>query len=122
MNKSNVEVYESESGDVRFYIAYSDNKISSGILVMKPYASLPKHNRPLAIENDTQISGKCLMTLFYDNREESVELGAGEGIQMDRGQWHIHANPFDDVSVTLWKAEGDITEILSVIRKSYRKI
>ncbi|MFH1565287.1 MAG: hypothetical protein ABIC82_05610 [bacterium] len=44
-------------------------------------------------------------------------LKKGESIDIPPEQFHIHANPFDDVSITLWKASGDILEIIDKIRE-----
>lgn len=117
-----IEIYENNDSTVRFYISYSDKKISTGILVLQPNTSLSKHNRPLAIENDTQIAGSCAMTLFEEDKEKNIELKPGKGIQIPKGQYHIHSNPFNEVSVALWKAEGDITEIIDDIRKTFKKL
>lgn len=121
-NENPIEIYEAENGGTIFYFSHSDNKLTTGVLVLKPGVALPKHNRPLAIENLTQISGKCLMTLFNANNEpREIELAAGEGIRMPKGQWHIHANPYEEVSVTLFKAEGDISEIVKSIKSLSRR-
>lgn len=63
------------------------------------------------------------MTLFdeHDNPTE-IELAKGEGVRMYKGQWHIHANPYDEVSITLFKAEGDISHIMDTLRKTSKKI
>lgn len=124
MNTNNaIEIYESRDEKARFYFSHSDENFTTGVLVLHPGAALPKHNRPLAEENLTQITGKCLMTLF-DEKDIPTEylLTPGEGVKMEKGQWHIHANPYDDVSVTLFKAEGDITEIMKILRETNTKI
>lgn len=121
-NENPIEIYELENGNAKFYFSHSDNEFTTGVLVLRPGVTLSKHNRPLAVENLTQISGKCLMTLFNENNEsKEIELTIGEGLRMPKGQWHIHANPYEEVSVTLFKAEGDISEIMNNIRHSNKK-
>lgn len=122
-NKNPIEIYETPDAQARFYFSHSDKYFSTGVLVLQPGAALPKHNRPLAIENLTQITGKCLMTLFDEHdKPRGIELKPGEGVRMYKGQWHIHANPYNEASVTLFKAEGDITEIMGALRKINNKI
>jgi len=123
MNANAIEIYESSDGKARFYFSHSDNERTTGVLVLQPQSALPKHNRPFSVENLTQISGTCLMTLFDEHdKPTKIELAEGEGIKMYKGQWHIHANPYDEVSVTLFKAEGDITQIIEVLRNTNKKI
>ncbi len=118
-----IEIYESPDKKARFYFSHSDEHFTTGVLVLQPGSALPKHNRPKACENLTQIDGTCVMTLF-DGQENPTEilLKQGEGISMSLGQWHIHANPSDEVSLTLFKAEGDITEVMKTVRETFTKI
>lgn len=121
--KNSTEIYENSDGTVRFYIAYSSKKFSTGILILKPGTSFQKHNRPNAIENLTQISGKCLMKIFgKNNHYTDYKLNPGEGIRVRKGRYHIHSNPYNEISITLWAAEGDIVEIINEIRRTYKKI
>lgn len=123
MEENAIEIYESPDGKSTFYFTHSDKNQTTGVLVLQPRAALAKHNRPNAVENLTQISGKCLMTLFdAEDRPTEIELNPGEGVKMPKGQWHIHANPYNEVSVTLFKAEGDILEIMRVIREKNKKL
>ena len=121
--KNGITIYENNEKTARFYISYVSEECSTGILFLAPGASLSKHNRPHAIENLTQISGTCLMTLFdkQDDKKEIV-LGVGEGIRMDKGEYHIHANPYKEESITLWKAEGDIRDIIENIKKTNKQV
>ncbi len=123
MDKSPFEIYETPDGSARFYFSHSDEKFTTGILVLQPGAALPKHNRPHAIENDVQIGGKCLMTIFGENENnQEVELSAAEGVGIPKGQWHIHGNPYNEVSVTLFKLEGDILEVMRILREMNKKV
>lgn len=118
-----IEAYEDKDRIVKFYFTHSDSQFTTGVMVIQPHAELPKHNRPLAIEHLVQVSANCTMKLFSDeeNFEEKVML-PGNYIQIPKGQYHIHSNPFDQESVTLFKAEGDITKVMEVIRKDFNKI
>lgn len=123
MKDNAIAIYETIDAKARFYFSHSDSSFTTGVLVLEPGAALQKHNRPHAVENLTQITGKCFMTLFDTNDVATeIELTAGEGMRMDKGQWHIHANPYQEVSVTLFKAEGDILEIMQTLKSNTKKI
>lgn len=120
-----IEIYESKDKGVRFYFTHSDEKFTTGVMVIQPKYELPKHNRPLAVENLMQISGICLMKLFSDKDQDDSKmriLTPGEYLEIPKGQYHIHANPYEVESATLFKAEGDITEIMANLRKEFTKI
>ena len=123
MEENAITIYETPDKKARFYFSLSDNNLTTGVLVMEPNCALPKHNRPHAIENLTQVYGKCLMTL-YDEKEQirEIELAVGEGVRMPKAQWHIHANPFNEVSVTLFIAQGDITDIVKHLIETSTRI
>ena len=93
---------------------------------MQPGTALAKHNRPLGFENLMQISGRCLTTVFNEAYPESiekeVEMFSGDLVQMAKGQWHIHANPFEQESITFFKLVGDITEIMQKLREDNTKV
>lgn len=123
MNENAIEIYESKDEKSRFYFSHSDKNLTTGVLVLQPKSALPRHNRPLAIENLTQVGGKCLMTLFDEkDSPNDIELKVGEGVRIRKGQWHIHGNPYNEVSVTLFKAEGDILETMNTIKDANKKI
>ena len=118
-----IETYESQDGGVRFYFSHSDKNFTTGIMVIRPHYELPKHNRPFAIENLAQISGESVMKLFSDetNYTEHI-LKPGDNLQIPIGQYHIHANTKDIESIALFKADGDITAVMDIIRKEYKLI
>lgn len=123
MSNNAIEIYEPPDKKSRFYFSHSDECYTTGVLVLQPGASLAKHNRPQAVENLTQISGKCLMTLYdAQDKPTEIELNPGEGVKMPKGQWHIHANPYDQVSITAFKADGDILDIMKAIREGNEKL
>jgi quercetin dioxygenase-like cupin family protein len=120
------EIYETPDKSARFVFSYSDDKLTTGLLIMKPGSILAKHNRPLGFENLMQISGKCQTIVFEEDDPESiekeVEMSPGDLVQMNKGQWHIHANPFKEESITFFKLVGDITEIMQKLRDDNIKV
>ena len=106
-----VEQYNIPQGKI--LIAFSDKQVSVGTLNLNPKQELPRHNRPV-LESLFQIKGKCVMK--FD--DEELTLKEGESVDIQPNRFHIHSNPFDEVSVTLWKASGDIIEIISKIREN----
>ena len=60
----------------------------------------------------------------FDENDIATEhkLGVGDSLSMSKGQFHIHANPHDEPSATLFKAVGDITSIVAAVRKSFKHI
>ncbi|MEX0617183.1 MAG: hypothetical protein WD231_05285 [Candidatus Woykebacteria bacterium] len=117
------EAWEDPQTKTKFYFSHSDKNFTTGVMVLPPHSELPKHNRPLAYENLVQVSGKCVMKVFDKNgqmNEHTLEVSSS--LSMDKGQFHIHANPFEEISYTLFKAEGDITSIVETIRNSFKKI
>ncbi len=112
----NFERYNLAQGNIM--IAFSNKNLSVGTLEIEPKKELAKHNRPV-LESLFQIKGKCMMKLFGgDGSVKEVVLNEGESIDIPPLKFHIHSNPFDENSITFWKASGDITEIINNIRKS----
>lgn len=118
------EIWEDPSAQVRFCFSHSDSQFTTGVMIIQPGALLPKHNRPLAFENLLQISGNCKMTLLDESGSVETEyiLSQADYLRMEKGQWHIHANPYPEESVTLFKAVGDISSIVSVLRETFTEI
>ena len=117
------EAYIDPQTQVKFIFAHSDEVFTTGVMIMPPNTALPKHNRPLAIENLTQVSGCCEMTIFDElDHEEQVRLEVGMILSMAKGKFHIHSNPYNEPSVTLFKAVGDITAIVEAVRNSFEHI
>ncbi len=99
-------------------IAFSDKKLSVGTLHINPWQELPKHNRPV-LESLFQIKGTCIMKLFEENgSSKKVVLKEGESIDIPPNKFHIHSNSSKEISISFWKASGDITKIIDGIRKS----
>ena len=109
----NFERYELAQGNIM--IAFSDKNLSVGTLELNPKQELSKHNRP-ALESLFQLKGKCMMKIFEGDNVKEVVLEEGQSIDIPALTFHIHSNPFDENSVTFWKASGDITKIIEDIR------
>lgn len=91
--------------------------------MIPPHTELPKHNRPLAVENLVQVSGTCLMRLFdEDDAPTEHVLRIGDNLSIPKGQFHIHANPYNEPSVTLFKGVGDITAVVDILRQNATRI
>ncbi|MCL2038206.1 hypothetical protein FWG95_04390, partial [Candidatus Saccharibacteria bacterium] len=117
------EIWQDPQTKVTFYFSHSDENLTTGVMVIPSHTELPKHNRPKAFENLVQVSGKCVMKVFDENENMTERaLGVGDTLRMKKGQWHIHSNPYEETSYTLFKAEGDITEIVKVLRENYTKV
>ena len=99
-------------------IAFSDKNLSVGTMEIKPNKELAKHSRPVW-ESLYQIKGKCIIKLFKkDGLTKEIILNEGESIDIPPLKSHIHSNPFNQNSITFWRANGDITEIIDNIRKN----
>lgn len=117
------EVWQDPESGVTFYFSHSDEQFTTGVMEIPPHSQLYKHNRPKAFENLVQVSGSCLMTVFDDGEIPTKHpLSHGDTLRMDKGQYHIHANPHDVPSLTLFKAEGDITEIMTTLRENFKRL
>ena len=116
-----IEGYKSPDKKVIFYIAHSDKKFSTGTLLINPKAELTKHNRPV-LERLLQIFGNCLIKLFDEGDIKEIVLREGKSLEIPPYQYHIHSNPTNDKSITIWRAEGDITHIIGEIRRTFNKI
>jgi quercetin dioxygenase-like cupin family protein len=116
------EIYETPDGLARFSFSHSDQNFTTGVLTLSPGASLPVHNRPGGFENLTQIYGKCEILLFDEQNDSepvrTLELNVNDTLVINRGRWHIHSNPTDGISITLFKLVGDITDIMNTLRKT----
>jgi len=101
-----------------FYLGESTKEKSVGYLELKPNTSLNLHNRWNGIENLIQVQGSCIMIVFDTFKGTNLKLNKGEKLKIEpEGVWHIHANPFNQISLTYWHFEGDIRSIIDGIRK-----
>lgn len=107
------ELYKIPQG--KMTIVFSNKEVSVGTLELDPGQELSRHNRPVP-ESLFQLRGKSVIR--FDLQE--IRLEEGDSVDIEPERFHIHSNPFDETSVTLWKFEGDITEIINKIRESNR--
>lgn len=123
MSQTPFEVWRDPVTKAEFCFSHSDENLTTGVMYLPADVELPKHNRPKAFENLIQISGKCKMIVFSkDGTSFEKILSPGDSLRMEKGQYHIHSNPFDEKSYTLFKAEGDITEVMKVLRESFQRV
>ncbi len=113
------EIYELPQGKI--IIGFSNRELSIGLLVLNSGQSLPKHNRPVN-EELLQIKGKCMMKVFSEDSSHEIELNENSSLKIPANTFHIHSNPFNQESITLWKFQGDITSIIDKIRSDFTRI
>mgnify|MGYP001588871260 CR=1 FL=1 len=114
------EIYELPQGKIT--ISFCDKNLSIGLLELSPNQALEKHNRPVD-EELVQIHGSCVMKLFDgDKLVKEVPLNEGEKLEIPANQFHVHSNPTNGKSITLWKFEGNIVDVIENIRNSFKKI
>lgn len=118
------EILEDPATGAQFCFAHAGSDFTTGVLVMKADSELPKHHRPHAEENLLQLSGHSQVTLLDEagNVQSTHDLTPGTTLHMKKGQWHIHANPYGEPSLTQFKAEGDISEIVAGMRHKFTKV
>lgn len=115
-----LEAYESDGATV--YILHTSRKLSTGFLKLKPKVEFQKHVRPV-IEQLTQVQGKCVINLMKDDKViKEISMKEGTTIKIPANQYHTHSNPFDEVSITIWRFEGDITKIIKGIRENFKRV
>jgi len=114
------EIYEIPQG--KMVIAFSNEDLSIGLLKLDPKQELDKHNRPVK-EELVQISGVCTIKFFdNDKLKKEVTLKESEKLEILSNQFHIHSNPTNETSITLWKFEGNIVEVIEDIRDKFKRI
>ncbi len=107
------EIYELAQGKIGIF--HSDKNLSFGFLELENKQKLDKHSRPVN-EELIQIYGTSKIFLFENNETKSIILNKGEKTLIPANIEHIHANELNDISITFWKFEGDITKIINNIR------
>jgi mannose-6-phosphate isomerase-like protein (cupin superfamily) len=114
------EVYQLPQGKIVF--SCTTKNLSTGALYLNPQQELVKHNRP-ATEQLVQLAGTSSIELFDgETVVDEVTLNENETLTIPANQFHIHRNPTAEISVTMWKFEGDILEVIQKIRDSNQKI
>jgi len=61
------------------------------------------------------------MVIFENDEGKTKILKNGENIIIKPLIWHIHTNPYNEVSATYWDFDGDIREIIENIRKTAKE-
>lgn len=111
------EIYQLPQGKIT--INSCDKNSSIGLLELDPNQALEKHNKPVD-EELVQIQGSCVMRLFNDDKlTKEVILNEGDKLIIPANQFHIHSNSFNEKSLTSWKFEGDIVDVIENIRNSF---
>lgn len=114
------EIYKLTQGKIAF--SYTTKNLNIGALCLNPHQELPKHNRPVT-EELLQVAGTSLMKLFNgDTLIREITLHENDTLTIPANQFHIHTNPTNEISVTMWRFEGDITQVLEGIRKNHQKL
>ena len=62
------------------------------------------------------------MKLFEGENIKEVVLKEGESLVIPANRFHIHSNPNNEKSITLWKFEGNVVEIIENIREGFERI
>ena len=63
------------------------------------------------------------MKLFDDGKfVKEVILNEGDKLVIPANQYHIHSNHSNEKSLTSWRFEGDIVDIIQNIRNNFKKI
>lgn len=97
------------------HLGPSDENKSVGYLELDPHTSLVLHNRP-AIENLIQVKNKCEMVVFWEERKIIVLKESDRLTIKPAGTYHIHTNPYDEVSLTYWEFDGDVRKVIEQIK------
>lgn len=100
-------------------IAKSGKNFSTGLLHLRPKSSLEKHNRPVD-EQLVQIYEASVIKLYDGEGYQEVELKEGDDLLIPANQYHMHTNPTDSDSITAWRFDGDITEIIQKQREKLK--
>lgn len=116
-----IESYKLPQGKI--IIGISTKEYSAGTLELEPKQELSKHNRP-TVEDLLQIHGESKVTLYkkdnVDKIEKEVILKEGDSFTIPEDAYHIHSNPSGSKSITFWKFDGDISEVIQGIRDKYK--
>lgn len=115
-----IEIYELPQG--KMIIGFYDKSLSVGLLELNSKQELTRHNRTVN-EELVQVSGSSVIKLFEgEELVKQVILKENEKVSIPANQYHVHSNPTDEKSITLWQFEGDILEVIENIRKKFKKL
>jgi quercetin dioxygenase-like cupin family protein len=114
------EVYELPQGKI--VLTSITKNLSTGVLYLNPHQELLKHNRPVT-EQLLQVLGTCIIKLFDGELFiQEITLHENETLTIPANQFHVHKNPTNEASLTIWKFEGDILKVIQKIREANKKI
>ncbi len=98
------------------FLGPSDSKQSIGFLRLLPHSALAKHNRPVA-EWLVQVEGESTIVLYEEDIEiQKVQLKRGNTLLISANQFHQHINISNEESLTSWRFNGDIINIIDAIK------
>lgn len=119
-----VEAWEDPETGVRFYITHFDRAFTTGVTVLPPHTELSAHTRRDATENLVQIGGRSLVKLLDAKGVVLKEyiLSIGDSLIIAEGGLHIHANPYDEPSLTVFKAVGDTVDAVESLRQNFLSV
>lgn len=103
----------------KIIITKTGKDFSTGLLHLHPKSSLEKHNRPVD-EQLVQVYGTCVMRLFDGEEFKEIKLKEGDDLLIPANKYHMHTNPFNSDSITAWRFDGDITEVIKYQRKKLK--
>lgn len=103
-------------------IIFCDENRSIGLLELNPNQELSKHDRPVN-EELMQIYGESIIKMIEEDKIiEETTIREYEELVVPVNKPHIHANPTDDRSITLWKFEGNIVKVIKGIRNNFKRV
>ncbi len=115
--KTKFEILRFAKGEI--IISKTSKDFSTGLLHLFPKSSLEKHSRPVD-EQLIQVYGTCVMRLYDGDKFKEIELKVGKDLLIPAKQFHMHTNPFDSDSITAWRFDGDITDVIQDQRKNLK--
>ena len=119
MKLEDCECYELPEG--RIFIGESNKELSIGYLELNPKQKLSRHKRPVD-EELIQLEGTSVIRIFSSHSVGEVVLLPATTTTVPANKFHMHINETDQKSLTFWRFQGDITEIIDDIKKKYKKL
>lgn len=105
----------------KIFIGPCGRDLSFGFLELAPDSSLEEHSRPVD-EELVQIEGESVITLFDGEETREIDLEKGDFVRIPENKSHVHGNRSSSRSLTLWKFEGDIRDVIENITDSCPKL
>lgn len=111
-----MDAYEFDGGNLA--ISELTDVRSSGALTLYAGGSTDRYTRHVS-EQLLQVSGSVTLRLFYDEGPEDVTLEEGDHYVVPAGLEHQFSNDSDDASVTLWRYDGDVLDVMDRLTDEY---